>query len=500
MTETPGSCGRLRGLVAAALLAAALYCCPASHAQEQSDRLEAGDLVYINVFRHPELSATTSIDANGMVNLPHVGNINIAGKSEADATEAVRSAMSVVLKNPRVTVSRSAGVAITEAPMGDRKVNMRTEVVQVKNARAENLYNALSGMATEGGSLSFDEATNTIIITDEPATLQNMVSVVTQLDNIDNQMAQVHIEARVAEIESTAIKEAGLRWFAQGDKFGGGYTPNARQDARVNSLRTFNDPTYNERIGVDDGNGFNSGSSRNYLDQPTFDRRMQIPIQVAAPGQMFLGYLNSGIDLGVMLDALVADNKAELLATPYIRAVNHETAEIKMTEEFPYTELSTAGLNTVSNTRFLDIGIVLEVTPHIRQDPEGMPYVQLELEPEVSSATGVANGVPIRSVRRSSSTANVRDGQTLVIGGIVQSDQRDVIQKVPGLGDVPVLGNLFKHKEKSAAQRELMIFVTPKIYERPESATWNRSVALTGDRATGLVESLEARADDKLEP
>lgn len=477
----------------------AVLLCAAAFGQEPTGTIEPGDTVYINVFRHPELSASTSVDANGMVNLPHVGNINVAGKTEAEATEAVRGAMNVVLKNPRVTVSKSAGAAMVEAPMGDRKLNMRTEVVQVKNARAENLYNALTGMATEGGSLSFDEATNTIIITDEPATLQNMVSVVTQLDNLENQMAQVHIEARVAEIESSAIKEAGLRWFAQGDKVSGGYTPNARQDARVNSLRTFNDPTYNERIGLDDGNGLSSGSSRNFIDQPNFDRRMQIPIQVAAPGQMFLGYLNAGIDLGIMLDALVADNKAELLATPYIRAVNHETAQIKMTEEFPYTELSTAGLNTVSNTRFLDVGIVLEVTPHIRQDPEGMPYVQLELEPEVSSATGVANGVPIRSVRRSNSTANVRDGQTLVIGGIVQNDQRDVVQKVPGLGDVPMLGNLFKHKEKSAAQRELMIFVTPKIYERPESATWNRSVALTGDRATGLVESLEQRADEKPE-
>lgn len=457
--------------------------------------IEAGDLIFINVFRHPELSASMQVDSNGMISLPQVGNVSVGGKTEAEATEIVKNAMGVVLKNPRLTVSKGTGGSMMMPPSGNRKVEMRTEVVQVNNARAENLFNALSGMATEGGSISFDEATNTIIITDEPSTLQNMVSVVSQLDNLDNQMAQVHIEARIAEIESTAIKEVGLRWFAQGDHLGGGYTPNARQDARVNSLRTFNDPSYNERLNNDNGNNFNSGSTREFIDNPNFDRRMQIPIQVAAPGQMFLGYLNAGIDLGVMLDALVADNKAELLATPYIRAVNHDTAEIKMTSEFPYTEIGSAGLNTVTTTRFLDIGIILEVTPHIRKDPEGIPYVQLELEPEVSTATGVANGVPIRSVRRSTSTANVRDGQTLVIGGIVQNDERNVIQKVPGLGDVPVLGNLFKHKERSAATRELMIFVTPRIYARPEAATWGRTVPLSGDRTGGLLESLEARAD-----
>lgn len=466
-----------------------------SAAAEDSSQLSPGDVVYINVFRHPELSASSSIDANGMVDVPHAGKVHVAGKSEADASALVQEAMKVVLKNPRVTVSRSASAMPVASATVNRKMDMRTQVVQVHNARAENIYNALLGMATEGGSISFDEATNTVIITDEPRTLQNMVGVVEELDRMENQMAQVHIEARIAEIESTAIKEAGLRWFVQGDNLGGGYSPNARQDARVNSARTFTDPLFNERLnsGNNNVNQYNSGSSREFIGAPDFDRRMQIPVQVAAPGQMFLGYLNAGIDLGIMLDALVADNDAELLASPYIRAVNHQKAEIKMTQEFPYVELNTTGLTTISATRFLDIGITLEVTPHIRKDPQGIPYVQLELEPEVSTATGVANGVPIRSVRRSRSTANVRDGQTLVIGGIIQNDEREVIQKVPGIGNVPVLGNLFKHKENSDSSRELMIFVTPRIYATPEAATMARDPGAAEMRASTLLQLLEAR-------
>jgi len=179
-----------------------------------------------------------------------------------------------------------------------------------------------------------------------------------------------------------------------------------------------------------------------------------------------------------MIDALVADNKAQMLATPYIRTVNNKPAQIKMTEEFPYSEMGSAGLNTFASTRFLDIGIVLDVTPHVRQDPSGATYVQLELNPEVSSVSGMANGIPVRSVRSSHSVANVVDGQTLVIGGIIQSNARDVIQKVPGLGSVPLLGNLFKRKEKSKEDTELMIFVTPTVFEKPSDVAWDRTMNL----------------------
>jgi type II secretory pathway component GspD/PulD (secretin) len=481
-----------------ALLATTMALCGTAFAQENA--IQPGDVVYVSVFRHDDLSASMTVDGNGMIAMPYVGNINIGGATPEAAARMVEDGLSAILKSPRVTISRGPAPAAAATLGGaPRTREMRTEVVQVTNARAESIYAALSGMATQGGSISFDEDTNSVIITDEPGTLANMLDVVAQLDGLESQITQVHIETKIAEVESTAIKEVGLRWFVQGDHAGGGYTPNARQDARVNSARTFSDPLFNERLDTNTGNGRNTGVSRRFIDEARFDRRMQIPIQTASPGQMFLGYLNQGIDLGVMLDALVADNKADLLASPYIRTVNHKKASILMTEQFPYSEIGSAGLSTVTRTEFLDVGITLDVTPHVRADPDGVTYVQLELEPEVSTATGMANGVPIRSVRSSTSIANVRDGQTLVIGGIVQSDSRDVIQKVPGLGDVPVVGMLFRHKEKSATARELMIFVTPRVYARPEAASWGRVETLAEAMSTDLISSLESRADQKKE-
>ncbi len=458
--------------------------------------ISPGDLVFIKVHRHPELSTTTQVDETGNVQLKYAGNVSLLGLTDDEGGARVGKAYSTILKNPRVQLSRTAGIGGTD--LSQRTEEMDTRVVSLSNAHAEVLTEALSGMSTAGGSVSFDPATNALIVTDTPSVLMKMMGVIEELDQMQSQITQVHIEAKIAEVESTAAKEIGVRWFIQGDRAGGGYSPNPRQDTRVNSVRTFNDPLFNERIG-EGGHRSAGGGSREYIDQGNWDRRLQIPLNVAAPGQIFFGYMNSGIDFGSLLDALVADNKAQMLAAPYIRTVNHKPAHIEMTEKFPFSETGSVGLGTVSTTRFIDIGITLDVTPHVR-DSNGVRYIQLELEPEVSTATGIANGVPVRSVRTSKSTANVCDGQTLVIGGIVQNDERNVVQKVPGLGNVPLVGLLFTHKERSQSGRELMIFVTPTVFDQPQDVQWGRRMAMPaildgGDIYEPLDHSMEMRKE-----
>ncbi|MCC6487207.1 MAG: hypothetical protein IT364_06875, partial [Candidatus Hydrogenedentes bacterium] len=108
-------------------------------------------------------------------------------------------------------------------------------------------------------------------------------------------------------------------------------------------------------------------------------------------------------------------------------------------------------------------------------------YVKLEFEPEVSYPAGASDGVPIRSVRKYTGESNVRDGQTLVVGGIYRNDLRDIEQRVPGLGKLPVLGNLFKRTEKANSQTELMIFLTPVVHDSPETVTWDRMLDVTAN-------------------
>ena len=463
-----------RASLASVMLASVLMCAAGAAPEKTEAAFKPGDIVFVQVYRHPDLSVTTQIDETGHVELNYIGRVSVGGLTEADATARVSKAYGAILKNPRVTVSRSVsgGMASSFSP---RTEDMDTRVIALQNSNAEVLNAALAGMSTAGGSVSFDPSTNSIILTDTAATLQKMMGVIQELDQMQSQVAQVHIEAKIAEVQSGAVKEVGVRWFTQGDHVGTGYIPGTRQDARVNSVRMLNDPLVNEQ--VDYGDQY--GGGREYINDQNWDRRLQVPLTVPTPGQFFLGYMNAGIDFGTLLDALVADNKAEMLASPYIRTVNHQKAEIRMTEEYPFSEAGSVGFGTVSNTRFLDIGIILEVTPHIRQANDGATYVQLELRPEVSSANGMANGVPVRSVRSSNTVANVLDGQTLVIGGIRQNDSRDVVQKVPGVGNLPIVGPLFRHKERSKAASELMIFVTPRVYAHPADMTWDRTLNLS---------------------
>ncbi|MCL4217761.1 MAG: polysaccharide biosynthesis/export family protein, partial [Candidatus Hydrogenedentes bacterium] len=348
--------------------------------------LRPGDLVYVDVYRRPELSTTTQVDASGNVTLPYVGVVHVAGKTDAEASLIAAQAFRRVLKSPQVTVSRTG--AGMEGSF--RTESMTTEIVVLENAKADQLAATLQGMNTEGGSVSFDSNTNSLIITDTPATLANILSVSERLDRMQSQLTQVRIEAKVAEVQTGAMKELGVRWFKQGAETNFGYYPLATQTPALNDLRAPQaSPLTNEQVGGVSGNqgGSSAGGSglgRRFVDEANFDRRLNIPAHIPRAGQLFFGLLNSHVDIGVMLDALVADNKAELLASPSILTVNHKTAEIRSTDEYPYTEFGTfvSGRNVFS-TRFLDLGIKLTVTPHVGTDAYGR-YVKIELEPEVS--------------------------------------------------------------------------------------------------------------------
>ena len=455
--------------------AVGLACVAVLAAAQQTDAIQAGDVVFVDVYRRPELSSTVQVGPNGNIDVPYVGNVNIAGLSDSEAAARVSAALKAILKNPRVSISRTSA----RMPSGPRTAEMQTQVIAVKNSSAEVLSEALQGMSSSGGSISCDRFSNAMIITDTPATVQNIMTAISQIDQMRTQVTQVHIETKVVEVKQGAMKELGVRWFYKGDETTAGYYPRTSTNALLSSSGGQSDPMANERLGGQGAAGGTTSLSRRFVDEPLFDRRLNVPVQVPVVGQLFLGVMNGDFDIGTLLDALVKDNKAELLATPSILAVNHTPAEIKMLDEFPYTESSQYFGGQSFSVKFMDLGIKLLVTPHVYQDTGG-PYVKLDLKPEVSFASGMANGIPIRSVRSSESMAIVRDGQTLVIGGILLSDERSGKQEVPGLGKIPVLGSLFKRKERTQSRSELMVFVTPKIHETPESVTWDRTINLTG--------------------
>jgi type II secretory pathway component GspD/PulD (secretin) len=445
----------------------------AAAAQPSDSVIKSGDVVYVEVYRVSELTQSTQVDGQGNITLPYVGSVMIAGLTESAAAAKLSQSLKKILRNPRVTVRKSA---LTAQPTQRFNENMQMAIIPLQNANAESMYNVLNNMSSTGGTISFDPNTNSLLITDTPSSLQSMSEIARQLDKMESQLTQVRIQAKFAEVQMSAIKEMGIRWFAQGDQLSGGFIPPPTRTLGVSNMRGGLSPSAGENVATNNGSSVNgSNVGREFVNNP-FTQRLNIPVQVPVPGQTFLGFASGGIDLGVILDMLAQDGEAEVLANPMTVTVNHQQAVIKMVDKIPYTEFGTEITGATSfSTRFLDAGITLDVTPHVYQDDRG-PYIKLELNPEVSFPVGANNGVPILSVRSTSNVANVRDKQTLVVGGIVNENEQKVVTKLPGLGDLPMIGKLFKRKEKTKERTELVIFVTPTIYQHPEDITWDKMI------------------------
>jgi len=135
-------------------------------------------------------------------------------------------------------------------------------------------------------------------------------------------------------------------------------------------------------------------------------------------------------------------------------------ASIDIVTQEPYQELGeTSGGSTLTSTAFTDIGITLTVTPHITKDN----YISMEVSTTHSVKTGTSGGVPVVDKRTASTNVLVKDGETVVMGGLRRRDKSNTASKIPILGDIPLLGNLFRSKDTSTTETELVIFITPHL-------------------------------------
>lgn len=157
---------------------------------------------------------------------------------------------------------------------------------------------------------------------------------------------------------------------------------------------------------------------------------------------------------------LCETNSATILANPRVTAMDGKKAEIKVTTE-EYFKITTGPAQYAYATiEAIESGIMLEMTPHIGTGGE----ITLEVTPEVSDVVGVgAEGLPMITRRKAATTVRVKDGGTVVIGGLANSTTHDMVSKVPLLGDIPVLGGLFKSTEAKRSTRDILIFITPRL-------------------------------------
>jgi type IV pilus assembly protein PilQ len=337
---------------------------------------------------------------------------------------------------------------------------LRSEYLQVNYAKAADLAALIKtqgegGLLSKRGSVSVDERTNTLLLQDSADRLDDIRRLV---GTLDIPIRQVQIEARIVIVSDDFSRELGARAGFSGFDFMGsnlGYTSGsalANDQAMSDYLKRQNDtdPT---------NNGVPFVFSDNVNTPPP---RYNVNLPVASPAGS-LAYMLLGKDYLVDLEisAAQAEGRGEVISTPRVVTANQREAVIEQGTEIPYQESASSGATTI---QFKKAVLSLKVTPQVTPDNR----IILDLNVKKDSVGQVIVGgagqqIPSIDTRTITTQVLVNDGQTVVLGGILETERRETEKKVPYLGDVPVLGRLFKTTGKSNNKDELLIFVTPKI-------------------------------------
>jgi type IV pilus assembly protein PilQ len=307
-------------------------------------------------------------------------------------------------------------------------------------ARAEELQTLLTRSAlSQRGTVQIDPRTNTLIISDLSDRLQTASQLI---ETLDKAQPQVEIEARIVQTNRNFARELGVQWG-----FNGRVDPAL---GNTTNLAFPNNGALNGRVGPVQGSPGN-------VTTPT---AVNLPVGSATSGVgISLGSINGAFNLDMALTALEQSGNGRILSTPRVSTLNNVEAQVMQGVQIP---LQTIANNTVTVT-FKDAALLLTVTPQITAADTVIMRIQLEnATPDFSRAAGPA-AIPPIDTQRAITTLLVNDGQTTVIGGIYTSNQQNLTNKTPGLGEIPLLKWLFRRDRVSDESRELLIFITPRI-------------------------------------
>jgi len=340
-----------------------------------------------------------------------------------------------------------------------------SEFLQVNYAKAGDLAALISAeggggnsMLSDRGSIAVDDRTNTLLIQDTAERLQDIRRMVTTLDV---PIKQVLIESRIVVVSDDFSRDLGVRL---------GLT--AFNENSTDGLTTIS--------GTGSGTDTMIGSALDNLADPANGTiypiqlpqlgnryNVNVPITDAA-GRFALAILESEFLVDLELTALEAEGRGEIVSTPRVITANQKEARIEQGVEIPYQQSASSGASTI---QFKKAVLSLTVTPQITPDNNIIMDLKVHKDNvgDIISTGGLGGTVPSIDTRSVETQVLVADGQTVVLGGIYETERRETINKVPFLGDIPVLGNLFKSRSRIDNKAELLIFVTPRILEEGSS-------------------------------
>ena len=357
---------------------------------------------------------------------------------------------------------------------------LRTEYLQVNYAKAADLATLIKSGAgsliSERGSVAIDERTNTLLLQD---TSERLADIRRLVSTLDIPVKQVMIEARIVIVSDDYSRDLGVRFggnvaFSQGGSDGLGLLGRALDSEEGIGISPFpglaGGPDRNND-GEPDGVGtptYGDGQLGGFTLPESAADRYLVNLPAANPaGRLALALIDSDYLVDLELSAAQAEGRGEIISSPRLITANQREATIEQGVEIPYQESSSSGATTTS---FKKAVLSLKVTPQIT--PDNRVILDLTVSKDsvgqlVASATG--GFVPSIDTREIVTQVLVNDGQTVVLGGILETERRDAEVKVPYLGDIPVVGRLFKQTTTSDNKDELLIFVTPRILREGSS-------------------------------
>lgn len=291
--------------------------------------------------------------------------------------------------------------------------DLASERLCTKFGNAAAYMDQLKPLLGPNGSITVTNRGNCLVIQDRAGNIPRLREMLVELDQ---PIPQVHIEARIVSISNEAKKQLGIIWGYNN------YRDAAELATKINPITS------------------------------------SIDLHAAEPAtSLAFGFIRQNVNLNVELQAMQSDSLLEILSSPSVLVLDGKEAEIKQGKEIPYV---TQTSNTV-NTSFREANLGLKVKPTVLQDG----YIILDVAVTNDSVDQTTSGASGLLINKQAITTNLflEDKVTVVIGGIVQQNKSDQNSKVPGLGDIPLFGNLFKNSNKRNDQTELMVFITPRI-------------------------------------
>ena len=401
------------------------------------------------------------------------GKQNTAGKSAPRVVADDRTNSVIVSGDPK---ARSRLTNLISRMDQELESSGNTRVIFLNYAKAEDLVKVLQGVsasiqAEEQGnsqnrrgsnrdvSIDFHQDSNSLVITAEPDMMRSLEEVIRHLDV---RRAQVQVEAIIVEVFEGDGTTLGVQWATEdggGTQFSNGVVPIgplglAARDA-VDREVTRTTITSN-------------GEVVETTDTIEGDPTALANLLASATG-LFAGVVDDG--WAAVVQAVSTDTNSNILATPHLTTMDNEEAFFIVGQEVPIITGSTSGSNNSNPFTTVDrkeVGIKLKVTPQINEGDA----VQLLIEQEVSSVSGATSVDISINKREIKTTVIVDDGGTIVLGGLIDEDVQESVSKVPLLGDIPYLGNLFKTTSTSKRKRNLMVFIRPSIVR--DGAVMNR--------------------------